>query len=123
VPEIRHYAHVRFLPELDDTSPMGLVHALTSSSPERRRAAAGAITDLVHDLSADDVALLVHVLVAARVVEPDDECQEAELHALGTLDEWHQVSDEVLARLRFLPAESVVGSQVEYLESLLDDRA
>jgi hypothetical protein len=57
------------------------------------------------------------------MVETDDECQEAELYALADLKEWHPVDGEALARLRYLPAESVVGSQVEYLDWLLNDRA
>lgn len=57
------------------------------------------------------------------MVEADDECQEAELNALSALKEWHSVAGEVLARLRYLPAESVVGSQVEHLDWLLNDRA
>jgi hypothetical protein len=64
------------------------------------RRATGAIEDLVKDLSADDVALLVHVLVAARMVEDDNGSQEAELHALADLKEWHPIPVEALARLR-----------------------
>ena len=61
-------------------------------------------------LSADDVAFLVHVLVAARMVEADEECQESELHALATLKESHHLSSDAIARLRYLPPESVTGS-------------
>ncbi len=107
---------------MDHTSPVGLAHALTSPTPARRLEATEAVTDLANSLSSDDVALLVHVLVAVRMVETNDDCQESELHALATLKESHHLSAEALARLRYLRPESVPGSQVEHLEWLLNDR-
>ena len=69
-------------------------------------------------LSDDDIAVIAQVLVAARMHEQVVRCQEAQLHALAELAEWHDLPSVVLARLQHLEPTSD-PSQVEYLDFLL----
>jgi hypothetical protein len=100
---------------------LDLAHGFTAPESETRHRSADEVTDVHRSLSADDIAVLVHVLVAARITEPERGCQEAQLHALAELQEWHELPLQAIARLRFLEAPSDDPSQIEYLESLLRD--
>jgi hypothetical protein len=46
-------------------------------------------------------------------------CRESQLHALAELAEWHDLSPEVLRPLVTIRGEAV-GSEIEYLDYLLD---
>jgi hypothetical protein len=96
-----------------------LVHSISSLSADERDEGAAQVTDVVRDLSVEDATVLAHVLVATRLVETNARCQEQQLHSLATLAEWHDLSAEVLNRLRFLPPDSVDAQQAEYLAELL----
>lgn len=96
-----------------------LTHAITSPARKSREEGAAQVTDVVRDLGAEEAVVLAHVLVAARLVEPDAGCREQQLHSLSTLAEWHDLPQEAVARLRAVDPATVEGSQVEYLEHLL----
>lgn len=98
---------------------LGLAHAITNPSPSRRDEGAAQVTDVVRDLTADEVTVLAHLLVEARLVETDGRCREQQLNSLCTLREWHALPPEALARLRYLATESIDRQQAEYLQELL----
>ena len=83
---------------------------------------------MLRDLAPADAATLAHALVSLRLVETDDCCAEAgpisasraQLHALAEMAEWHRLPTEAVDRLRCLGDRGVVGSQVEYIDFLLD---
>jgi hypothetical protein len=99
-----------------------LLHGITSPEAAVRSRSADEVTDVHTGLSPDDVAVLVHGLVAARMNEVDAECQESQLHALAELAEWHDMPTEAVRRLEALPPTSD-PSQVEYLDYLLRGQA
>jgi hypothetical protein len=96
-----------------------VAHRLTSRDVRERDAAADEVCDYLRSYSSEDASLLPHVLVAARMVETDEGCQETQLHALAELDVWHALPDEAPVRLCHLDRSTVTGSQVEYLSDLL----
>jgi hypothetical protein len=98
---------------------LDLVHGLTASERDSRERAADEVTDVHRSLSADDIAVLAHVLVAARLVEADRACQESQLHALAVLDEWYDLPPEAIGRLQSLEAPTDDPSQLEYLRDLV----
>lgn len=98
---------------------LALIHRLTSEDPTERGTAADEVTDVVKSLDGAEADLVARVLVAARLVEKVEVCQEAQLHALVELRAWHDVSQMNLDRLRYVDATTVIGSQTEYLEELL----
>lgn len=95
-----------------------IVRGLVAEGPAVRARSADKVTDIVQDLTGDDVALLAHLLIAARIGEGDALAQEAQLHALSELAEWHELPLGALARLSEVPKETVTGSEVEYMEHL-----
>ena len=74
---------------------------------------------MVQHLREQDVDLLARLLVTVRLAEPELNCRESQLHALAELAEWHDLSPAVLAPLVMIRAEAV-GSEIEYLDYLLD---
>ena len=108
-------------PEAVVWSPLSLVRDLTSSDPKVRWDASEAVTDVLGDLTAHDAAMLANVLVSARLVEDDEDCQESQLNALGSLKERDSIPSETLAPLRYLSPATVRGSQTEHLAWLLDE--
>ena len=97
-----------------------LLRAASSDDAQTRAEGADAVTDVLRDLDTLDAATLSHALVSLRLVETDAVCHEAQLHALAELAEWHPLPDEAGERLRSLDATTVTGSQVEYLDGLLN---
>ena len=98
---------------------LDLVHALTGPDPRSRARAADEVTDVHRSLSEDDVAVLTHVLVAARLVEANRTCHGAQLHAMAELDERHDLPAEAIGRLRSLESPADDPSQLEYLQGLI----
>lgn len=103
-----------------DRLVLDLVHGITSPDAAKRDRSADEVTDVHRGLSDEDVALLAHTLVGARLVEHDTCCQEAQLHALAELAEWHSLPTEAVGRLRSLSSIHD-PSQAELLRDLLDD--
>ncbi len=99
-----------------------LIHGLTSADPTARDTAADEDTDVVKSLDSAEADLIARVLVAARLAEDVEACQEAQLHALVELLAWHDLSQMNLDRLRYVDPTTVIGSQIEYLEELLAER-
>lgn len=103
---------------LMDPSVLEVLHGITSQDANTRERSAEGVTDVHRGLPTDDIASLVRALVDARLVEESPKCQEAQLHALAELAEWHQLPQDAVGRLRGL----AVGddpSQAEYLADLL----
>ena len=98
---------------------LDLVQGITSTERDRRERTADEVTDVHGALSEDDIAVLAHVLVAARLVEADRACQEAQLHALAVLDESHDLPPEAISRLQSLEVPADDPSQLEYLQNLV----
>lgn len=98
---------------------LDLVHRLTDSDSRTRDLAAEEVTDVVRSLSQSEADLLVRTLVAARLVEQDETCQESQLNALTDLNAWHDIAQFSLAPLRDLDSASIPEPQLEYLEDLL----
>jgi len=98
---------------------LDLVAGLASAGAHRRQRTADEVTDVHRHLGDDDTSVLATVLVAARLVEGDKAAQEAQLHALAELAEWHQLPRTVVARLHQLPRPTGDPSQDDYLAFLL----
>jgi hypothetical protein len=99
---------------------LDLVHGITSPDAAVRGRSADEVTDVHRALSAADIGLIVHVLVSARERERDPRCQEAQLHALAELAEWHDLPPEPVSRLASLDPTPALD-QREYLDLLLSN--
>jgi hypothetical protein len=64
------------------------------------------------------VDILAHLLAAVRVGEVAPDAQEAQLHALVEVGEWHELLPAIRKVVAQVQAESVNGSQREYFEDL-----
>lgn len=95
-----------------------LLHGITSPDRVVRERSADEVTDVHKGLPLEDVAALSYALVATRLVEADERCQESQLHALAELAEWHDLPAEAVRRLATLRPTSD-PSQLEYLDDLL----
>lgn len=100
---------------------LDLVHGITAADAKVRDRSADEVTDVHRSLDEEDVAVLVYVLVAARLVEDAVDAQESQLNALTDLAAWHDLPQEAVRRLRTLEL-SPADPQVEYLEDLLGDK-
>lgn len=98
---------------------MDLICGFSAPQPAMRANSADAVTDVVQHLPEQDAVLLAMLLVRVRVAEPDLNCRESQLHALAELAEWHDLSPAVLHPLATIRREAV-GSEIEYLDYLLD---
>jgi hypothetical protein len=98
---------------------MKLIYGISAPQPAVRANSADALTDIVQHLPEQDAVLLARLLVRVRLAEPDLNCRESQLHALAELAEWHDLSPAVLDPLATIRGEAV-GSEIEYLDYLLD---
>lgn len=98
---------------------LDLIHRLTSSDPHERHIAAEEVTDVMGSLG-DVTPVIALVLAAARLVESDPDAQEAQLHTLDALNDIAPTSDDVVRLLAQIDPASITGSQVEYMEFLLN---
>jgi hypothetical protein len=94
-----------------------IVRLLVSEIPHERDRGADQISDVVNSLTPDHRAMLARLLVFARLNEPDESCQEAQLNALATLHSTAPLPADVLKPLRAL--RSPPGSQRDHLAELL----
>jgi hypothetical protein len=106
---------------MDDTEQILAVlkSSLMSSDSSARETAADEVTDVHKSFSEAQLREIVRALIQARLAERDEGCQEAELNALADLKEWHDLDASWFVALRDVASESLVGSQAEYMETLL----
>lgn len=99
-----------------------ITRRLFAADADVRARSADEVTDVLRGLDSGQVHLLARGLAAARIDEMDPVAQEAQLHALSELAEWHELPSDVFARVAEIPEETVTGSQVEY-RSYLRERS
>jgi hypothetical protein len=99
-----------------------LLSAIEALDPDEREKGADEVTDICRSFSPEQAALLAERLVAIRLREAIETCQEAQLNALCDIKAWHEVPGPVFAKLSPL-LDGDVGAQREYLQELLADDA
>lgn len=108
-----HAGHVS-----DEAWLFKIARGLVGEDPAIRARRADEVTDIIRDLSSADAAALAYLLGAVRISEFDVAAQEAQLHALAELSEWHELPAGALALLSHVPRETLSGSQSEYVDDL-----
>ena len=98
---------------------LDLIVGIASEDEAARDRAADEVTDIHRALDEADVDVVAGVLVVARLAEPVQRCQEAQLHALAELAEWHDLRPELVSRLSRIARPVADPSQEEYLDGLL----
>lgn len=96
-----------------------LLAGIASADPRTREVAADEVTDVHRRLPSQDVDALTAALVDARLAETVRGAQEAQLHALAELAEWHELPEAQVQRLTAVPRPTGDKSQDEYLSYLL----
>ena len=76
---------------------LDLIARIASEDESIRERAADEVTDVHRALEDADVEVVAGVLIVARLVEPSRRCQEAQLHALAELAEWHDLRREMVS--------------------------
>ncbi|HOX47421.1 MAG TPA: hypothetical protein PK668_27755 [Myxococcota bacterium] len=92
---------------------------IASEFPKERERAADEVTDIHRGVGDAEAVEFARILVAARLVEPDLACQEAQLHAICDLMAWHHIPAEAVMPLKELRGKSDLGAQEEYLEDII----
>ena len=103
-----------------DLQIRALLSAIEALDPDEREKAADEVTDICRSLSSGQAVVVAERLVAIRLREDVERCQEAQLNALSDIKAWHEIPEQVLAKLSSL-LEGDVGTQREYLQELLAD--
>jgi hypothetical protein len=96
-----------------------LAQGITAPDPTIRARAADEVTDVHRAFNAEQIGELAQRLVAARLVEGEAKCQEAQLNALCELKAWHEIERNILAPLSSLQLAPGQEPQSEYREELL----
>lgn len=103
--------------EFDDLRQ--LVARLVSDDATVRDRAADDVADLAPHVDAWRLAFLSQLLVAIRMSEADETCQEAQLHALMRIADNLSGSTDAFEPLRSLKRSELSGSQLEYWQELV----
>lgn len=106
-----------------ESTVMAIARGLVAGDPVVRARSADAVTDVVRGLEADDAALLAYLLISVRIAETDHIAREAQLHGLAEVAEWHGLPAAVLTLIGNVPQDTVAGSEIEYMEYLLQRRS
>ncbi|MGW6578169.1 TetR/AcrR family transcriptional regulator [Streptomyces globisporus] len=104
-----------------DEHLLALTRQLTSESAKARERACETICDWVRSFDRSEVRTLASLLASAAVLEPDADCLESELNALGELSATGLFDAADIAALRRLPRASVRAADVEHLDYLIEE--
>jgi hypothetical protein len=69
-------------------------------------------------LELDAAVVAAHLVAGVRIGETDPVAQEVQLHVPAELGEWHELPLNALLSISHVPAETVTGSQREYVDFL-----
>lgn len=98
---------------------VAILREITNSSTEVRGRGCDQVVDLVVEYSELEAIVLSQVLACLVLIERDQVCQEAELHALVELVGQNFIFPSVLASLAELDSRLLQGSSVEHYEYLM----
>lgn len=87
-----------------------LLRGLVSTDPAERSAGADGVSDWAQFLSGPEGMVASYAIGCLAMIETDQECLEAELHALSKLAEWDLAPRFVMDELKHLDATSLNGS-------------
>lgn len=97
-----------------------LTRELVSNDPNEREDACGTITDWLNSFDSREATFLATILSSSVNLEASATCRESQLHALAELSDTGLIRASSLSPLKFIEKSSLRGSEVEYVEHLLN---